>query len=122
MDKESIYELQKIDCSCNDCIFLERNNEEFKASLERHHKWQLDYFNTLKNNLIKKAKWWKNIKNDLEKWDNLLTEAEKMKFQFDKKEAMINYGNCSKLNKAIQFIANTCQLDTQDCFKHRKDI
>ena len=121
MTNEGIIGLQRIDCNCNDCIFMVRNAEEFNRSLERHHKWQLDYFNTIKNNLIRKAKWWKDIKNDLEKWDNLLTEAEKMKFQFDKKEAYINYGNCSKFNKAVHFIPNTIQLDTQDCFKHRRD-
>lgn len=121
MTNESIILLQKLDCNCNDCMFMQRNNDEFKLSLDRHHKWQLDYFNTLKNNLIKKAKWWKNIKNDLEKWDLLLTEAEKMKFQFDKKEAFINYGTCSKFNKSVQFIPNTIQIETQDCFKHRRD-
>lgn len=121
MTNEGIIELQRIDCNCNDCSFMVRDSEEFNRSLERHHKWQLDYFNTIRNNLIKKAKWWKDVKNDLEKWDNLLTEAEKMKFQFDKKEAYINYGNCGKLNKKVQFIPNTIQLDTQDCFKHRRD-
>ena len=121
MYKESILELQKIDCNCNDCIFMERNNDEFKASLERHHKWQLDYFNTLKNNIIKKAKWWKDRKNDLEKWNDLLTEAEKMKFQFDKKEAAINYGKCAKFKNSISFLPNTLQLDTQSCFTHRRE-
>ena len=28
MDKESKYELQKIDCNCNDCYFLERDFEK----------------------------------------------------------------------------------------------
>lgn len=27
MDKESIFELQKIDCNCNDCIFMVRDFE-----------------------------------------------------------------------------------------------
>lgn len=121
MDKESIIALQKIDCNCNDCIFMERNNDEFKASLERHHKWQLDYFETIKQKKIEKAKWWRDTKGDLEKWNDLLMEAEAMRFQFDKKEAMINYGNCTKLLKAVSFIANTFQLDTQDCFTHRRD-
>lgn len=33
----------------------------------------------------------------------------------------INYGNCSKLNKSVSFIPNTCQIETQKCFKHRKE-
>ena len=33
----------------------------------------------------------------------------------------VNYGKCTKLNKDISFIPNVCQLDTQDCFKHRRE-
>jgi hypothetical protein len=32
----------------------------------------------------------------------------------------INYGDCSKLNKPVSFLPNTCQLETQECFKNRK--
>mgnify|MGYP001574482603 CR=1 len=98
-----------------------RDIDKFKEACGRHNKWQFDYFNVLKNNIIKKAKSWKNFKNDLEKWDSLLTEAEKMKFQFDRSEVSINYGRCEKLQKDVSFIPNTCQLHTQECFIHRKD-
>lgn len=101
-----------------------RDQERFKQSLEDHHRWQLDYFNTLKNNLIIKAEWWENPKNpkhNPKKGATLRKEAAKMRFQFDKKEAVINFGNCSKLNKPVTFIPNTCQLDTQDCFEHRRE-
>ena len=47
-------------------------------------------------------------------------EANKMKFQFDKKEIAINYGSCEKFEKPVSFIPNTIQLDTQQCFKNRK--
>lgn len=121
MDNDSLLLLQKIDCNCNDCSFMIRDVNEFNLSLERHHKWQLDYFYVLRNKLIEKAKWWRNRFNDLDKWDRLLTEADNMKFQFNKAECRLNYGSCSKLNKPVSFIPNTCQLDTQDCFKHRKE-
>jgi len=32
----------------------------------------------------------------------------------------INYGKCSKFNKDISFIPNTCQIETQNCFINRK--
>jgi len=96
--------------------------EKFNKSLEKHKEWQLDYFNKMKQRLIEKAKFWRDKKGDLEKWNDLLTEADNMKFQFDKKEALINYGNCTKLNKEVSFIPNTCQLDTQECFENRKKI
>lgn len=121
MDKESVFELQKIDCNCNDCIFMQRSVDKFKESQEHHLKMQSDYFKTLRNKVIEKANFWKYKKNDLEKYSDIAMEADRMKFQFDKSAAMINFGTCTKLNKEVQFIPNTCQLDTQECFKHRKD-
>lgn len=32
----------------------------------------------------------------------------------------LNYGNCTKLNKPVSFISETCQIETQKCFEHRK--
>ena len=35
----------------------------------------------------------------------------------------VAFGNCSKFdNKPVSFIAETCQIETQHCFKHRKTI
>ncbi len=71
-------ELQKIDCNCNDCIFMIRDFEKFKS------------------------------------WDKLYAGQEKASHR-------IHYGKCSKFNKDVSFIPNTLQLDTQECFKHRRD-
>ena len=38
----------------------------------------------------------------------------------EKASHRIHYGNCSKLNKQVSFIPNTCQIETQQCFKHRR--
>jgi len=82
MDKQSIIELQKIDCNCNDCKYLQRDIEKYKS---------FDYL---------------YIEN------NKITNPSHRPL----------YGNCLKLNKQISFIANTCQLETQECFEHRKSI
>lgn len=121
MDKESIYLLQNVDKNCNDCKFMVRDVEKFKQSQELHHKWQLDYFNVCKQKLINKANEHKDRHYDLEMWDKLLTEAENMKFQFDKSTAKINYGKCTKFDKDVSFIPNFCMPENQDCFMHRKD-
>ena len=135
MYKESIIGLQKIDCNCNDCVFMIRNVDRFKQSLIQHEKWQLDYFNTIKNNLLKKAKWWTEVAGKkaqeegnkiklaecVRKSKNLIGEAESMRFQFDKSTCSIQYGTCSKFSKDVSFIPNTCQLDTQQCFSHRRN-
>lgn len=116
---ESKIALQKIDCNCNDCKHMARDFEKFEASQELHKKWQLDYFNTTKDNIIKKAEEWKS-KGEEEKYTNLMNEANKMKFQFDRNESKIAYGTCDKLKKPVSFIPGICQLDTQQCFEHRK--
>ncbi len=69
MTKESLIELQKIDCNCNDCKHMQRD-------------------------LSKPPK--------------------------KEKPSPINYGDCLKFNKPVSFIPNTCQLDTQKCFTHRR--
>ena len=122
MDNESIYELQLIDCNCNDCIFMVRDMGKLKESIELHRKWQFDHFEGRQNRLIAKANEYRLKKGDLETWDKLLRQAEKMKFQFNKKTVTINYGRCSKLDKDVSFIPNDIQLDTQECFQHRKSI
>lgn len=82
MNKESIKDLQNIDCNCNDCKFMERD------------------FNTYKT------------------FDKLYTNSVG---QVTSPSHRINYGNCTKLNKPVSFIPNTCQLETQQCFEHRKN-
>lgn len=102
MDKESIIELQKIDCNCNDCKFMVRDFEKYQKSLEFHERESKRYFEIVKAKLPPE-------------------EQEKAKFQFNRNEAMINFGNCTKLNKQVSFIPNTCQLETQECFEHRRN-
>jgi hypothetical protein len=53
-------------------------------------------------------------------YNTLLWKAWQMEFRFEKNS--INYGKCNKFNKPVSFIPETCQLDTQHCFEHRKSI
>jgi hypothetical protein len=71
MNKESLYELQKIDCNCNDCGYMKR---------------------------------------DLSRLPDR------------GKPSPINYGQCIKFDKEVSFIPATCQIETQECFVHRKDF
>ncbi len=119
MDKTSTIELQKIDCNCNDCTFMNRDLERFKKSLDDHHRWQLDYFNAVRNNLYQKAESWISL-GFPEKSEPLKIEADRMKFQFNRKEASINYGDCVIFIEKVSFIPNVLQLDTQECFIHRR--
>lgn len=81
MDKESVFELQKIDCNCNDCIHLERDFEKYK----------LYNYMYIENGRV--------------------TNPSHRPL----------YGNCLKLSKPISFLPNTCQIETQECFNHRRE-
>jgi len=113
-------ELQNLDCNCNNCLFMLRDLTKFRASQELHRTWQQNYFNTIKQNLLDRAALWMK-RGFPDKAAFVTREATRMKFQFDKKEASINYGYCSHKNIDVTFLPNTLQLDTQECFVNRKD-
>ncbi len=119
MDTESIYQRQLIDCNCNDCVFMTRDVARFKASQQTHLEWQQKEYEQRKKKLIQSALEFRR-KNELEKYNDILVQVDKMKFQFDKSEASIQFGQCDKFIKQVSFIPNHCQIETQQCFKHRK--
>ena len=121
MTKESTYNLQRIDCNCNDCYFMVRDFEKYTTSLELHQTWQFTAFELKKNNLIKKSEEWA-VKEEYIKATELVNEANNLRFIFDRSKVLLNYGNCSKFQKEVSFIPNTCQIETQKCFIHRRDI
>ena len=114
-------ELQKIDCNCNDCIFLFRDFDAYNQSKELHKKWQLQDFESKKNRISKLIKEKKDNDNDLKVVKELENRLSKLKFQFDKSTCIINYGKCSKLQKSVSFIPNVCMIENQKCFKHRSE-
>ena len=131
--KDSILDLQNIDCNCNDCVFMNRDMGKFEQSKQFHNSMQLSEFER------NKAQMAENIK-DLElKIQKLIDEKDfskvkdmqfsvkdlkrqlsKIKYLFNKDYLMLNFGKCTKLNKDVSFIPNTCQIDTQNCFEHRR--
>lgn len=119
MDKESLILLQELDCNCSDCKFMERDLVKRQQSVDRHCRWQKDEFDGNRVRKLKKAKFWAD-QGEKEKSSLLITEARKMRFQFDEGYCAIHYGNCLKFKKEIQFIPNILQLETQECFEHRR--
>lgn len=117
--KEAAYLRQCVDCSCNDCIFLERSKERLNASKDFHRQLDQDLFNTAWKNLTKKAMKARRF-GDLEKFDAILTERDKMKFQASY-DAGLLFGRCKKKDVDISFMPNVFSLENQDCFLHRKD-
>lgn len=118
MDKESRYLFQLIDCNCNDCKFMVRDFDKWNKSRKNKIQQALDAFNSEKERLIEKSNQWRK-KGESEKADQIVKEVSKMKFEPQINQS-INYGNCVKLNKPVSFIPDTCQIETQKCFEHRK--
>ena len=120
MDKESRILLQKIDCNCSDCLFMDRDLVKRQSSVDLHFKWQKDYFDLKRIKKLVKAKFWKENGDD-RKSQLLIKEARKMRFEFDESECAIHYGTCEKFNKDVSFIPGVCQIEEQNCFQHRRD-
>lgn len=108
-------ELQKIDCNCNDCKFMVRDFDKFNKWKEWRRSQQLNDFEIRKSKAICDAELLENEDGRRSE----LKKANKMTFQFDS-SGLIGYGDCLKFNKPVSFIPNTCQLETQECFEHRR--
>lgn len=117
MDKESAYELQKIDCNCNDCIFMQRDLVKFNTVFAEHFDLQVWFYRRKKARRIWEAR--EKIRKDKEKGLQALRQA--MQLNFHHVDCISSYGRCTKFSNDITFIPNTLQLHTQDCFVHRKD-
>ncbi len=115
-------ELQKIDCNCNDCKFLWRDLELSKKWEDKAREYQEEEFNKSYHKAVEDANIAIfNAKNDADRrsCEGVLRKAQKMKFQFNR-ISLIRYGGCAKLGKRVSFIEGICQLETQDCFEHRR--
>lgn len=118
LKKESKIELEKIDCNCNECIYLLRNLEKYNYFVS---KWkEIDIYNH--NKQIERLKE-KLERKDEKKKEGYLLELKKLTTgKLNHARPFVHYGKCLKLKKEISFIPGQCQIDTQECFKHRKDV
>jgi hypothetical protein len=115
MTKESIFELQLIDCNCNDCKYMERDFETYRKWEQWNRGLQEKDFEQKKKEALRIA----NECEDERGKKTLLAVANKMKFMFDK-SGLLQYGICEKFNKQVSFFPATCQIETQECFRHRR--
>jgi len=100
---------------------MERSIPKRQTSVDKHYGWQKDHFNMMRMKVLLRAEHWQG-KGEPEKSKLLLQEARKMEFQFNEGECALHYGMCHKLDKDVSFIPNTIQIDTQECFVHRKEF
>lgn len=131
MTKESIIESQKIDCNCNDCKHLFRLLDKQNNVLAADKVLSKDTFYVVKdikqkyiqtaiNSLTKHREVIKDADRKIDKQKNKLKLLLAEKYGYQGSKAPVQYGVCCKFNKQITFIANTLQLETQDCFEHRR--
>ena len=119
--KESKYEEQKINCNCNDCIYLERDFialEESKKRNRSYYAWSYKYRRCNKLKRAKKAL--EGTETNQKRHDALLEERSNLSLDTSFRSGL-SFGKCRKLEKDITFIPNLLQIETQGCFKHRLD-
>lgn len=107
-----------MDCNCNDCGFYVRNLEKYNAAIEEDKVSQFASFNWVKQRRIDDANELK--KTQPEKAWHALDAAKKMSYSYRGQRNNVHYGLCTKFNKDRTILPNTLQLDTQECFVHRK--
>lgn len=131
MTKESIYELQKIDCNCNDCKHLTRLFNKQNNILAEDKILDEEIFYLVKDrkakdiqdgidNLIKNKHLINDYERKLDKYKNKLKVLLATKYGYQGQKTPIQYGVCQKLDKEVTFIPNTLQPETQNCFEHRR--
>ena len=112
--------LQELDCNCNDCIFMIRNQERLKESQALHKKWSDDSWKRKRESIKKKADSAKQKGNE-DSCKSLMKEYRALKPDYSIRST-IQYGTCEPVGDDLSFIPNTIQVDTQDCFQHRRTI
>ena len=124
-DKETIIGLQKFDCNCNDCKFMDRDMVEY--NLWKGYTEHLQYVIFLRERM-------KLFNQVCAAADNgsidgakiIEARARKLNFQFDKRQLTISYGVClsrkGKWSQPVTFMPGSFQPDTQHCFVHRRDV
>lgn len=117
MTKESRYELQKIDCNCNDCIFMVRDSNKFDEVVKQDHADQEFLFANKKRRAIEKAQI--TMKTNEAKGTIALKAAQDLKYAYQG-GIKLNYGHCNHFDKEVSFQPNVLQLETQTCFVHRR--
>jgi hypothetical protein len=100
---------------------MERDFDTYKKYESARRESDLKDFDTTKAKTIKDAE----AIEDPKSREAMLRIANKPTFQFSK-QGLLQYGKClnpegHKFNKQVCFIPAICQLDTQECFVHRKD-
>jgi len=108
-------ELELLDCNCTNCKHMVRDLANFDVWKEWNRWLQMISFGETKAKLIDDALNHPEEKSRI----SLLRIANNYHFEFDK-SCLISYGDCSKFNKPVSFIPGNCQLETQECFEHRR--
>lgn len=120
IDRESIILRQEVDCNCNDCGHFVRSADALNASKKRHRQWVFLGIRT------RRRHFWEEVqkalgKGKMESYHALLRERSRVAVDKSYKAGLV-FGTCAKFNRAIETVPNVCQVDTQECFVHRRKV
>lgn len=110
-------ELQLVDCNCNDCGYMKRRLDILAEKKQQHRDQVAASIRRLRRLKLEEIQ----SKMDLGKNAKGLIK-ERARVSVNKNYGKLSYGDCLKFVKPVSFIPNVCQLETQECFVHRKDL
>ncbi len=116
MTPESRKLFQEIDCNCNDCKFFIRDIDALNRSKKLHRKWDANRIRTLRTH------YWNEAQREIEKpnkYNGLMNERSRVSVDTGYRTGLV-FGNCSKFDSPIATVPNACQVNTQECFVHRR--
>lgn len=122
-DKYSLYLLQCVDCNCNDCRWMVRDLDKYRAAQELRKGIMTDHFHTLnqkeKETALEKVK---AGKTDIDTFNRTIREIDSRQYVHSTPNPQINYGRCTHPDygpKDVNFLPTTFSGDTRHCFEHR---
>jgi len=90
--------------------------EESKQFWRDYGKWSFDLRRSLKKEKALSAR----ESGNMDRYNALMNERAKIKLD-ESRNSGLSYGQCVKFDKPVSFLPNTCMLETQSCFEHRKN-
>jgi hypothetical protein len=126
LSKDSLKLLQDLDCNCNDCKFMVRDAEKFRAAQERRKSFMREHFETLKRKEIETLEFKERMAavKRPERLASLIALVESRVFEYGAPHPQINYGTCTNPESGfveVDFLPTTFSGDTQRCFVNRRD-
>lgn len=118
MGPESRIQFQEIDCNCNDCTYMIRNLRKLDEAKQDARDYAASSIKRIRAKRLDEAN--DSLeRGNVRSYEGILLERRSVSVKSNYRSGL-SFGDCTKFNKPVSFIPNILQLDTQECFEHRR--